>query len=211
MTPVRVVLAAGLTLIVIAAVVTLLHAPSTVAASNGVPRTAIVSKQASVSSGCQGGEALPAGTSAVRLSLDAVIGPRVTVTVLRGSRVVTSGTEGTGWYGSAVTVPVRRVDGGVADVTVCFGLRLETGDVMVVGAPTARAVAAVADGQPLSGRMRIEYLRRGDRSWWSQVVPVVEHMGLGRAASGTWIVLPIAALIAASIALASWLVVRELG
>jgi hypothetical protein len=211
MTGPRVVLAAGLTLIAIAAVLALLHAPSTVAATNGVPRTAIVSREASVTSGCQGGETLPRDTSAVRLGLDAVIGPQVTVTALTGAHVITRGTAGTGWYGSAVTVPVRRVHGAFAHVTVCFGLSFETGDVMAVGSPTNSAVAAVADGETLDGRMRIEYLRRGDRSWWSEVVPTIEHMGLGRAASGTWVVLPIAALVAASIALASWLVVRELG
>jgi hypothetical protein len=210
MTRIKAALAAGLTLIAIAAIATLSHAPSTVAATNGIPRTASLSRRVSVASGCQSDETLPRDTSAVRLGLAAVIGPRVTVKVLAGSHVITRGTAGTGWYGSAVTVPVRPVHGAFSHVTVCFGLSFKTGEVTVIGAPTSRAVAAVADGETLRGRMRVEYLHPGSRSWWSMAVSVIQHMGLGRAASGTWIVLPIAALVTASIALASWLVVREL-
>jgi hypothetical protein len=209
MTRIKVVLVAGLTLTAIAAILALSHAPATVAATNGVPRTASLSKRQAVTSGCQRGETLPRDTTAVRLALAAVIGPRVTVRVLAGSHVITGGTAGTGWYGSAVTVAVRPLHSAYSHVVVCFGISDRTGEVSMIGAPTGRAVAAVADGETLSGRMRIEYLHPGSSSWWSQVIPVIQHMALGRAASGTWIVLPIAALILASIALASWLVVRE--
>ncbi len=210
MTRIEVVLAAGLTLTAIAASATLLHAPSTVAATNGIPRTASLSRRASVTSACQADETLPANTSAIRLGLSAVIGPRVTVRALAGPRLVTAGAAGTGWYGSAVTVPVRRVRRAVAHVTVCFGLSLRTGDVSAIGAPTDPAVAAVGAGETLRGRIRIEYLHPGGGSWLSLLVPTIQHLGLGRAASGTWIALPIAALVGASIALASWLVLREL-
>jgi hypothetical protein len=211
MTRVKVVLCAGLALSTIAAILTLSHAPSTVAATNGMPRTASLSRRASVTSGCQGNETLPRDTSAIRLGLAVIIGPRVTVRALTGSHLVTWGATGAGWDGSAGTVPVRQVHRALSHVTICFQLSLPTGNVTVIGAPTNPAVAAIADGETLRGRTRIEYLRPGSRSWWSLLAPVIQHMGLGRAWSGTWIVLPIAALIGSCIALASWLVVRELG
>jgi hypothetical protein len=210
MMSVKIVLSASLALSTIAAILTLSHAPSTIAGTNGVPRTASLSRKASITGGCQAGETLPRNTSAVRLGLAVVIGPRVTVTMLTGSHVITRGTEGTGWDGSAVTVAVRPVRRALSHVTICFRLSFLTGNVTVIGSPTNPAVAAVADGETLRGRMRIEYLRPGSRSWWSQIVGVIRHMGLGRAWSGSWIALAIASLGGACIALASWLVVREL-
>jgi hypothetical protein len=65
-------------------------------------------------------------------------------------------------------------------------------------------------GQRLPGRIDIEYLGSGQGSWWSRLLPVARHMGLGRAFSGTWIVLLVAAMVAAVGALAGRLVLREL-
>ena len=41
---------------------------------------------------------------------------------------------------------------------------------------------------------RVEYLRAGHGSWWSRASSVARHMGLGHAASGTWIVFLLIAL-----------------
>jgi hypothetical protein len=207
---IKIVLVGGLVLTAIAALAVLQHAPLTVAATNGVvPEIALSSPSEDVSA-CQRNEALPRGTSAIRLGLEATTGPRVAVTVLAGSRVLTSGTQGTSWFGSEVTIPVRPVDRALSHVTVCFHISLLTGIVTLGGVRTDPSLAATVDGRTLPGRFRIVYLRPSGRSWWSLAGLVIQHMGLGRAASGSWIAIPIAALMVVAIALGSLLVVREL-
>jgi hypothetical protein len=208
---IKIVLAAGLALIAIAVLLTLLHAPSTVASTNGIQPTARLVAARGDADACQAGETLPVGTSAIRLELLAATGPRVSVQVFAGGRVITRGTKGTAWYGSTVTVPVQPVNRAYTHTTVCFQLRQLSGEVDAYGARTTPVVAATAAGKPLPGRVRIVYLRKGRQSWWALAGAVIEHMGLGRAASGTWIVIPIVALAAAAIALGSWVVIRELG
>jgi hypothetical protein len=130
--------------------------------------------------------------------------------VLEGTRILTRGTEGTGWFGSAVTVPVPPLSRTLQHAKVCFQMSQLTGYVALSGGPSARAVAATSDGKPLPGRIRVSYLRPSGESWWSLTNAVIQNMALGRAASGTWIVFPIAALAAAAIALGSWALIREL-
>jgi hypothetical protein len=56
----------------------------------------------------------------------------------------------------------------------------------------------------------MEYLRPGRKSWWSLASSVAHHMGLGHAASGTWIVFLVLALMLTVVILASRLALREL-
>jgi hypothetical protein len=207
---IKIVLATGLALIAIAVLGVLAHSPETVAATNGVLPTSALGSTTNNAGACQGGEALPAGTTAIRLQIEATTGPRVAVGVFEGTHLITRGTEGTGWYGAVVTVPVGPVDHAYPHTTVCFQISYLTGLVVLYGAPTAPTVAAIANGKHLPGRIRIVYLRPARKSWWSLAGGVIEHMGLGRAASGTWIVFPIVALAAAAIALGSWSLTREL-
>ena len=207
---IKIVLATGLALTAIAVLVVLLHSPSTVAATNGIQPRTLLAVATQETSACQADETLPAGTSAVRVALGAVTGPQVAVEAFEGSRVITRGTQGTAWYGSAVTVPVKPVRRAFRHVRVCFQLNFLSGYVVMHGAHTSPAAAATANGTSLPGRVAISYLRPARESWWAQAATVIRHMGLGRAASGTWIVLPIAALAACAIALGSWVLVREL-
>jgi hypothetical protein len=79
-----------------------------------------------------------------------------------------------------------------------------------MGAEAPRSAAAVTStGEPLAGRLGVEYLAASNRSWWSRILEVARHMGLGHALSGTWVVLLIAALMAAVGALAIRAVLRE--
>jgi hypothetical protein len=206
---VKLVLAGGLAITAVAVGVTLSHSPLSVAATNGVPRASTIGETEVNTGACQADETLPAGTSAIRLGLAVTIGPQVLVKVLSGSRVIARGVRGTGWNGGALTVPLAKVDRTHSHVTVCFQLSRLTGRVSLLGMQTGVALAARDGGQTLPGRMAIEYLRPGQR-WWSVAGSVIRHMGLGRAASGVWIVFPIAALTTAVIALASWLTIREL-
>jgi hypothetical protein len=207
---IKIVIATGLALVAISVIVVLLHTPETVAATNGIQPTAELGATPTSASACQAGEALPAGTSAIRLQIEATTGPRVAVEVFEGAHLVTRGTEGTSWFGSAVTIPVRRVNRAFPHTKVCVKLSDLSGLVVFSGAPTSPRVAATVNGKPLPGRLRIVYLEPARESWWSLAGAVIQHMGVGRAASGTWIVFPIVALAAAAIALGSWSLTREL-
>ncbi len=206
---VRVALAIGLALIALAFVLALAHAPLTVA-RRGVATEHTLVNTARPATACQGGETLPRGTTALRLSLTAALGPRVTVEVSSGSRVVTRGTAPPGWSNASVTVPVQPLSRTLAPVKVCFAMAFMNGSVAMRGSPTTRALAATSRRQRLPGRMGIEYLHPSGSTWWSQATSVARRLGLGRTASGTWNALLVVVLAMSFIALSSWLVVKEL-
>jgi 4-amino-4-deoxy-L-arabinose transferase-like glycosyltransferase len=205
----RVALAVGLALTALALVLVLSGSPD-VAAPEAVPAhpVAIQPKLAVTQHGasiCQRDETLPRATTAIRVLLKALIGPRIAVKVLAGGRIVTSGERGPGWTSGAVTVPVARVGRTVAHAKVClaFALSDETVDMEGERASGARAAFA-AGGQVLPGRMHVEYLRAGDRSWWSLALSTARHLGLGRAWAGTWVALLVLALVGIMLALTVW-------
>lgn len=190
-------LSAGLALTAIAVFIVLQHSPLTAVTSNGVrpeSELGVVVKPGAI---CQGGERLPRDISAIRLSIVASTGPRVNVTASSNGHVITGGTVGAGWYGSAVTVPVRQLSRAYSGVKVCANFGSLVGDVGVLG-------------EPSRGQMGVTFLRSGNTSWWSLAGSVIHHMTLGRATSGTWIVFAIIALMGTAIALASLAVTSEL-
>jgi hypothetical protein len=209
---VTIALVAGLAGLAIAIGVALAQSPMSVAATNrraGAVEAPLTSTDRGATY-CQSGEALPRGTSAIRLWLDATTGPRVRVVASAAGGVLSSGERGSGWTGGSVTVAVAPLPRTVRGVTVCASFQLHDETLVVQGAAASTASATRASGTPLAGRMWIEYLRPGARSWASQLGAVVDRMGLGRAAAGSWIVFLALALFAAAATLASRLVVREL-
>jgi hypothetical protein len=206
---IRIALAAGLAVTAAALVVTLSHSPLTVARGDSSTAGGLVSTTQPARA-CQAEEALPQGTSAIRLALLAALGPKVTVRVLSGSRVLTQGSRPAGWSSGSVAVPVSPVAHAAAPVKVCFAFGSMNGLVTLRGWPTRRAVAATSSEGPLPGRMGIEYLRPSHRSWWSSAAAVIRRLGLGHAAGGAWNALLVAALAIALLALSSWLLVTEL-
>ena len=204
----RITLAACLAVIAVAFVLTLSHSPLTVARGNLSTAGGLVTT-GQPARACQAKEALPRGTSAIRLALLTVLGPQVTVRVLSGSRVVTQGSYPPGWSSGAVTVPVTPVAHAVAPVRVCFALTSMNAPVTLRGWTTRRAVAALSGEGPLPGRMGIEYMRPSS-PWWSSVASTIRRLGYGHAASGLWDALLVVALTLAFIALTSWLVLKEL-
>ena len=210
-TRVSLALAAGLVLTAVAMAVTLSGSPTTLAGTNSVPFEGEVANTNGDASACQAGETLPAGTSAIRLSLEAVIAPSVSVQAVSDGRVVARGVRGSGWTGGTVTVPVRPVvRRAVHDVTVCFKLGPTREIVTIEGQLTNPASAARGEGAALPGRMRIEYLRAGRSSWWSLALPTARRLGLGRAWAGSLVALLLATLMGALVALCSWVLLREL-
>jgi 4-amino-4-deoxy-L-arabinose transferase-like glycosyltransferase len=206
---VRVALAAGLALVALALLLTLSSSPAVVAPTP--PRQLqgeLVSTQHS-SSLCQPGETVPAGTTAIRFTVKALIGPPLTVRVFAGGRLLTSGVRSPGWTGGAVIVPVGRVGETVVGARVCLAFPLHDERVTMTGAPSPAAQAAVAgNGQALPGRIVIEYLSPGARSWWSLAPTIARRLGLGRAWAGTWNALLALLLMAAALALTVWRVLR---
>lgn len=208
--PIKLLLALGLAAIALAALATLARSPLTLAGGNGVPLALQLRETRSDARACQGQETVPAGTTALRLGLFSLLGSRIAVRVLAGSRVVTVGERAPGWDGTYVVVPVRRVAHTVLGATVCISLSTVDSRVALLGVRTAASVAARDSGGPLPGRMGIEYLRPGQQRWWSLAGTIAERLGFGHALTGAWDVV-LASLLAASVlVLSSVLIVREL-
>ena len=173
---------------------------------------------------CQSGEALPAGVSGIRLALWAFYGANVHVRVYKGSQILTAGSRGADWTSDSVTVPVRPLDHSSSEVTLCYGIGPNSQPISLLGVaapPAAAAAVDTASDEPnpafmagehaaLPGRIGVEYLAAGTGSWWSRILTVARHMGLGRSYAGTWIALLVAALMAAVGVLAIRLTWREL-
>jgi hypothetical protein len=223
----RVVLGAALAVIAVALVLVLSRSPPAVTRSGAPVINAFELDRSSARSRiCQAGETLPRGATAIRVWLEAVIGPPVEVEALSGRRVLARGARGAGWTAGSVTVPIRPVPRAAAHVTVCVNVAAAREAIGVRGVRTAAQVAASDRQGPLShahqaraptyreghlpGRVVIEYLRPGTKSWWSLVRSVVRRMGLGHAGSGAWIALLAVALMLAAGAVTSRLLLEEL-
>jgi Predicted membrane protein (DUF2142) len=208
---VRAALIAGLALTAVAIAITLSGSPSRVLATNTVTPASPLAR-AGDAPVCQRGEELPGDTSALRLSLEAFIGPRVSVEVFSGGRLLTSGARGPGWSGLSVTVPVSPLDRPAAKVRICLALDRSGLGTVIAGTHTRPGIAArLGGGSRLPGRVAIEYLGHGHSSWASRALSVARRMGLGRPLAGTWIAAFAAALMAAVVLLVSLSLTRELG
>jgi hypothetical protein len=205
-----VTIAVGVVLLLAVCAVTLTRSPSRVVRA-GPQANSVLAAIATSGHVCQAGEVLPSGVSAIRVSLQAYYGTRVQLVVFSGSQVVAEGRRGPEWTGSTVTVPVRSLSHSVAPATVCVQIGPNSEPIFFLGHETPAKVAAVTNDEArLPGRLSLEYLASGEGSWWSRILAVARHMGLGHALTGTWVVLLIAALMAAVGGLAARLTWREL-
>ncbi len=227
MRKVTVTLAVGVALLAAVGAVTLTRSPPRVlrvGEPGGDANNRLLTSSASDFAICQPDEALPAGVTGIRLALWAFYGANVHVRVYSGSQVLTEGSRGADWTSDSVTVPVKPVDHSTSGVDLCFGIGPNSQPILVLGNPSPRQeaasmdqvgdspspTAAIGERQNLGGRMGVEYLGAGKSSWWSLILTVARHMGLGRSYSGTWIALLVAALTLAAGALALRLTWREL-
>jgi hypothetical protein len=160
---------------------------------------------------CQTREVMPAGVTAVRLSIGAYVGARIHVAVYSGSQILTEGSRNPDWTGTSVTVPVTPLRESASNVSVCFDISPNSESLFLLGRQTGASEGlSLPDGETVPDRLDIEYLGPGQGSWWTRLLPVARRMGLGRAFSGTWIALLVAAMIAAVGVLAAGLALREL-
>jgi hypothetical protein len=208
---VAITMSCGLALIAVAVIAILAQTPDRVIASNSVNGGAELGLFHEHTAICQAGERFPAGTTALRVSLAAVAhpGPSVSVSVLSEGRPVTTGRRGAGWVSASLTLPLRPALAAQTDGKFCLtrgpaGLPIE-----LVGNMAPPAVAVTQNGTPLSGRLRVEYLGHGQKSWLSLAKHVARRVGLLHEPSGTWIVIPLILLMAAVVGLAGWLLLRE--
>ncbi|HEU0249209.1 MAG TPA: hypothetical protein VFR48_00665 [Solirubrobacteraceae bacterium] len=175
---------------------TLSRAPPRVLRANA-PESAELATATKGAAACQANEALPAGTSAIRLGLDATFGFRVHVKVYSRSRLITEGSRAPDWTGGMVTIPVRPVDRTVYPAKLCFDVTSNSESIALIGFDTPTREAAVSrSGQALGGRLTVEYLANGDGSWWSRGLSVARHLGVGHVLAGTWVSLLVLGLMA---------------
>jgi hypothetical protein len=209
MRSVRVALAVGLALTAAVVGVAMSRSRLTVAGTNGVPFELPFESVPGGSSGCQESGTMPQGTTAIRVSFGANMGPKVSLKVLSGSAVITHGERHAGWgFAKSVTVPVKRVSRTVPHARVCITFGPDQEPVEIYG--TYGRIAIIAGAESEAALYRVEYLRPGQRSWWSLASSVAHHMGLGRAGSGTWIVFFVIALMITITILMSRLILREM-
>jgi hypothetical protein len=195
---------AGLAVLAVAIVAIMSRSPPVLSRTNAAPIAGPVATISHRFETCQQNESLPAGTTAIRLSLEALLGPPVLVRVVHQGTVLASGSVGAGWSRQSVTIPVRPLPRSVADTSVCFTVAADDETVYAKGAPDAAAPDAGTEG-----RIRVEYLRAGRRSWWALAPSIARRMALGRAPSGIWVVWGVLGAMLALTAIVSWLAVRE--
>src|SRR5262249_32232237 len=207
MRSVRVALTVGLAITAAAVGLVLAGSRPALVGTNSVAPERVLTSVSGGTTVCQPVGTLPGGTRAMRLSLTANAGPRVTVKALSGTQVITHGERDAGWgEASTVTVPVKRVPSTITGASVCVTLGPSSAHVLINGA----FVPTSANAHTVRPRFRVEYRSVGHRSWWSLASSVAHRMGLGHAASGTWIVFLLIALMIVVAALASRLLLREL-
>jgi hypothetical protein len=202
---------ASLAALAVALAVVLSGSPLVVARANPVPPDRPIAKLEGGAGACQSGEAAPARIAAIRLTLVAAVGPRIRVSVSVDGRTLTGGTAVGGWTSGAVTVPVAPLERPLAAARVCFALGRSAEAVEVGGSAAGPATAArTLSGHVLPGRFTIEYMRPSSASWWSSIETVARRLGLGHAPSGTWLAAILLLAMGGVLAVASWLVLRDL-
>jgi hypothetical protein len=204
MRSVRIALAAGLTVTAVALGIVLSRSPLAVAGSNGVPANLAVEHFFTSHTGCQAGGTLPQGTTAIRVSLSANVGPQVSLEALSGGTLVTKGERDAGWgVDETVTVPVQRVAGTVRDTRICVTTGPVVEPLQINGTRERTPDGEVA-------LMRMEYLRPSSASWLSLVPSVAHRTGLAHAPAGTWVAYMLIVLMVTVAGVASRLALREL-
>jgi Predicted membrane protein (DUF2142) len=154
---------------------------------------------------CQRAETIPAGTSAVRMTLGTYgpPGPPLEMSIRADGRTVTRSRLEGGWRQGSVVIPLPRELPRLMNPNVCW--RSEGDDrIAVAGAPVDPRVGARVDGEPIGAAARFEFTTSDERSWWSLLGTIPDRMGAVRVAfpgSATmWIWLGLLAVVVAGVA-----------
>ena len=206
---IRITIAIGLALTAIAVSVGLARSPLVRAGTDGTPLPTEIGATYVPTTVCQGAETVPAGTTAIRVSMLSLMGPRLKLLARSQGQVVTSGELGYGWTGSIVSIPVRRVVGTHPHTKICVSLAKRRQLVNLRGATTKFSPAVTEGKQVLPGRMRFDYMHPDNKSWLALALPTARRIGLNVGGGAGIVVLPLLLLLSAA-ALTSWLLVRDL-
>ncbi len=199
-------LAVGLASGVVALAVVLSRPPlNVVAGTDGLAANPLVGyTRGGEATVCQSAGTVPAGTEAVRVSLSANVGPRVSLKISRGASVVAAGVRAPGWgVDETVTVPVARVAKTIVFARACTTVGESVEPVQINGTRVTTSAGRHALW------LRMEYLRPGPRSWLSLASSIAARMGFARAPSGGWVAWLVVVLMLAAALLAARLVLRE--
>ena len=208
MQSVKVALVGAVALVVGAVGVLLAHAPPVVAGTNNVSAARVAALSNGRATTCQRVATLPPHTSAMRVSLGAGVGPLVHVKVYSDLHLSAQGEHPAGWGLNAnVVVPVNELREAVHNALICTTLGPAVEPVKAFGVPKP--------GSPAKPTLKnvalsLEYLRDGPKSWWSLAPSTLYHIGLGHAASGTWVAYAALSLMLAACVSALRLAWREL-
>lgn len=221
----KVTLAASLVVMIAAIALVLTAAPPRVARANGPIASQGLGVTQNELTLCQSGETLPAGVTAIRVSIVAFIGSNMQVVLLHNGKVLTRGSRNPAWSGSTATIPIKPVAQTVSNVETCFAWVPNSELLQIFGTPVTRAHqnsaamifknnarnpgVPIGEGQLLRGRVQIEYLAPGSGSWWTRIGSVATHMGFGHFISGDAVALLALALMAAVGILTVRLALRE--
>lgn len=206
---IRITIAIGVALLALAVGVGLARSPLVRAGTDGTPLPTEIGASSVPTTICQGEETVPAGTTAIRVSLLSLLGPRLKLVARSGGQVVTTGELGYGWTGAVVAIPVKRVVGSHPHTTICVSLAKRQQLVNLRGANTKFSPAVTEGKQVLAGRMRFDYLRPDNRSWLSLALPTARRIGLDIGGGAGIVLVPLMLLLSVG-TLASWLLVRDL-
>jgi hypothetical protein len=192
---VKLTLAVGMALLIVAIVVVLSHAPLTVAGTNSIAAPVPVTTTSGNTTTCQIAT-LPKGTAGIRVSLSAAAGPKLQLRVYSRSRLLAQGERPAGWGLEAnVVIPLSALRQVARNARVCITIGPTFEPVTVLGTPTRAGQAGVSGLEGVA--LRFEYLRPGPKTWWSLAPSIAYHMGLGHAPSGTWLAFVVLAVMIA--------------
>ncbi|HUN77854.1 MAG TPA: DUF2142 domain-containing protein [Solirubrobacteraceae bacterium] len=198
-------LAGGLALLALAIAATLSRTPLVVAGTNAVAPTRAVGATRGPIGACQGGETIPAGTSAVRMWVTSNVKPRVTVAIREGARTVAAGAAEGGRLGKVAAVGIAPLPRTLHDAELCFGVGRGAQQTTFYGGASPHP----QPGEEPS-KMTVEYLRPGAATWWSLAGTVAKRLGMGRAPAGRWTgLVPLSAMVLATL-LAAWTALTQL-
>lgn len=201
------IVAIGCVLLVVGVAATLTRAVPVRLGTNGMLTRGVLGGSVGRLDVCQDAELIPAGTGAVRVSLETrgAPGPALSLVAANGGATIGRGTLAAGWSGRTATIPLRPVTRGQRAGRLCVTIGASS-SVAVRGEPPVESntgPTATGGGADLGGRMRFEYLAPERRTWWSQIGTIAGRMGFGRAPGGSTVAFAAALLMlgAASLAL----------
>jgi hypothetical protein len=189
----------------------LLQRPPRIASTNRVPAEQAIADFRRRATVCQGQEAIPRSTQALRISVAAYLGPEISLTVAREGEVIARARRGSGWIGAWLTFPLPRALKASADATICLHRDNRPLSAHLLGSERGWPPATMTPGSPPAGRMRVEYLSAGRQTWLARTGHVAERLGLVHIPSTGLLAVALLALMALAAALAARLLLRAAG